>query len=159
MLKLLVIADVEGWAYDRRAKALRKYSPGHWSVDIAYANHLGSVDFSKYDVVFNIEYWLSRTIRQFVRNSGSEAVLVTSHNADHRRCHELFEQSYIVSDFITGFDFLHRGNLGWATFTFVIIFAPWFARLLILLINLPNCFTKSSSSSSFESDYYFIRPG
>ena len=100
MLKLLVMADVEGWAYDRRAKALRKYSPDHWSVDIAYANHLGSIDFSKYDVVFNIEYWLSRTIRQFVQNSGSEAVLVTSHNADHRRCHELFEQSYIVSDFI-----------------------------------------------------------
>ena len=61
----------------------------------------------------------------------------------------LLVASDIVSDFITGFDFLHRGDMGWATFTFVIIFAPWFARLLILLINLPNCFTKSSSSSSF----------
>ena len=51
----------------------------------------------------------------------------------------------IGSDIFTGFYFLESGNPKWATFTFLIILAPWLARFIILIANIPNCFQKSSS--------------
>jgi len=50
----------------------------------------------------------------------------------------------IGSDFVTGIDFIQRGDLNWGTFTLVIIFVPWFARLLLSIFDLPRCLKKNS---------------
>jgi len=44
MPKLLAIADVRGWAYDRRAQALKKYAPDDFEVDIAYIIEPGALN-------------------------------------------------------------------------------------------------------------------
>jgi glycosyltransferase involved in cell wall biosynthesis len=100
MYRLLIIADVEGWAYDRRAKAIRKYAPDDFEVDIAYIWNLEEFDFLKYDVVFNIEYACTTKVRNEIQKVNSQAVLISSHNADHRRCQERQAMSRRSADFI-----------------------------------------------------------
>lgn len=100
MYRILIIADVEGWAYDRRAKAIRKYAPEDFEVDIAYIWQMDEFDFASYDLVFNIEYACTPNVKQRIRNASSKTILVNSHNADHRRCLDRHEMSRKLADFI-----------------------------------------------------------
>jgi len=100
MHRVLIIADVPGWAYDRRARALEKYRPAGFEVDVRYVAEIRIIDFRQYDLVFNIDYSMTQHVRQWIRNQESKAKLVVSHNADHQRCHELYEMSRAHADFI-----------------------------------------------------------
>lgn len=100
MNKILIIADVPGWAYDRRAKALEKYAPSDFKVDIVYLKDVTSVDFSGYDLVFNIDYASTSHIKQAMDGSPTKAKLVVSHNADQHRCHEVYGLNSEIADFI-----------------------------------------------------------
>ena len=100
MNKILIIADVPGWAYDRRAKALKKYAPDDFEVDVTYSSGVPAVDFRAYDLVFDIEYATVSQVKQRMRNSSSKAKLVVSHNADQHRCHDLYRMNSRLADFI-----------------------------------------------------------
>lgn len=97
--RLLIIADVRGWAYEKRALALQKYAPDDFEVDITYVHEVPD-DLSVYDVVFNIEYTYTPHIKQRLRNQSAKAVLVNSHNADHQRAHERAQQSWDLADYV-----------------------------------------------------------
>lgn len=100
MSKILILADVPGWAYDRRAKALKKYAPPGWEVDIRYGCEVKSIDFRPYDLVFDIDYSAAAHTRQWMRNSGAKAKFVVSHNADQHRCHEVYHRNRRIADLI-----------------------------------------------------------
>ena len=115
MIKLLAIADVRGWAYDRRAQALKKYAPEDFEVDIAYICEHGALAvFKEFDVIYNMEYTMTRAVRSHLRNCGSKAPLVNSHNADHRRASPAFNEAREHADFIIFNNmeaFRHYGSL------------------------------------------------
>lgn len=94
MARILIIADVPGWAYERRAKALQKNAPDGFEVDIQYSKSLSGVD--SYDLVFNLEYSLTPVIKALCKKT----LLVNSHNADHRRVKDRFEMSLRFADFV-----------------------------------------------------------
>lgn len=99
MYKILIIADVRGWAYDKRAQALKKYAPDSFDVDITYVHEVPN-DMSMYDLVFNIDYSQTANIKQKLRNQSAKAKLVVSHNADHQRAHSQLETSLLMADFV-----------------------------------------------------------
>ena len=100
MNRTLIIADVPGWAYDRRARALQKYAPPDFKVDIEYGSETKSIDFCLYDLVFDIDYDMAARTKQWMRDTGSKAKLVVSHNADQHRCHEVYKVNKMFADFI-----------------------------------------------------------
>lgn len=101
MTKLLIIADVEGWAYDRRAHALKKYAPEDFEVDIKYICKKGSLDnLCGYDVVFNIDYSATRNIKGRMNGDCPKAKLVVSHNADHRRAVKAFREAQQFAHYV-----------------------------------------------------------
>jgi glycosyltransferase involved in cell wall biosynthesis len=100
MNRILILADVPGWAYDRRAKALKKYAPSGWEVDVKYGGELKLIDFLPYDLVFDIDYSAAAGTKQWLRNSGSKAKFVVSHNADERRCRELYSRNQQLADLV-----------------------------------------------------------
>jgi len=99
MHRILIIADVPGWAYDRRARSLEKYAPDDFEVEVRYVAEIPSIDFCQFDLVFNIDYSMMRHVAQRMRNQNSKAKKVVSHNADHQRCHEVHESNREVVDF------------------------------------------------------------
>ena len=101
MIDLLIIADVRGWAFERRARALQRYAPADFNVDIDYMGDAGALSgISEYDIIFNIEYGMTRRVRQALRSCQSKAPLVNSHNADHRRAKDQFDDSREMADYI-----------------------------------------------------------
>ena len=99
MPKLLIIADVRGWAYDKRAQALKKYAPDDFEVDITYIHEIPD-DLTGYDMVYNIDYSFTENLKQRLRNQEAKCKLVNSHNADHQRAHAEFERSHQHCDYI-----------------------------------------------------------
>ena len=99
MRKVLIIADVRGWAYDKRAHALKKYAPENFEVDITYVHEVPK-DLTSYDLVYNIDYSFTEHIKQRLRNQSAKAKLVNSHNADHQRAHAEFERSMQHCDYV-----------------------------------------------------------
>lgn len=99
MYRILIIADVRGWAYDKRAQALKKHAPTMFEVDVTYIHEVPE-DLSMYDLVFNIDYSQTANIKQKLRNQNAKAKLVVSHNADHQRAHSELETSLRLSDCI-----------------------------------------------------------
>jgi hypothetical protein len=104
MRRVLLVADIEGWAYDIIAKSihtkLRKYD-----ADIVYFKDLirGSkkVDASKYDVVFGF-FWYDMFMRgKYIDNLDLSKVCVDiqSHNSWLKRDIDLFTVEKILAQF------------------------------------------------------------
>jgi len=73
------IYDVEGWAYERRLLALKKYAPD----DIEFS--VGDTRFARdtpmdYDLVFLLCYGQCKRIRQHLRRVDSKALLMAGYN-------------------------------------------------------------------------------
>lgn len=96
MYRLLIIIDVErktksgtiGWAYQKRAIALRKYAPRDFHVEYItmerYRPNMGTF----FDVVFNLDYMSCKgaETRAFCKNT----VFVTSYNSDSNRRRDIW---------------------------------------------------------------------
>jgi len=97
--RLLICADVPGYAYHRRALALRKYSPDDFRVDVCYHSNARDAELfrnqqlAQYDVVFNIDYQ-SPGIGERVRRANPRAAFVLSHNRDSKSRLENWKDSY-----------------------------------------------------------------
>jgi hypothetical protein len=92
MYRCLILADVPGWAYDRRATALKKYAPPDFEVDVHYMSHLHpTVEFwRQYDLVFNLEY--AANIFSAVAAASPETRIVTSFNRNSQTRADKFQQ-------------------------------------------------------------------
>lgn len=87
MKKILIVYDIPGWAYWRRAMALQKFKPEDFEVDIVQATLINHKNAAKnYDLVFVIEYTHGELAVRKIREAGSDIPVVVSHNSDgHRR--------------------------------------------------------------------------
>ena len=74
--KILILADVRGWAYHRRAQALKKYTPADFNVTVGYTSDYSpkkgmaciAKEWSEYDLIFQIDYmshWVGGIFDQF----------------------------------------------------------------------------------------------
>lgn len=93
--KLLIIYDVDGWAYHRRAIALKKYAPSDFEVDIEPTGKLrGNFPrLGQYDICFNIDY-MTRGYRKMILKYKLKTILVISHNRDSQSRLEYWGDSY-----------------------------------------------------------------
>lgn len=56
MAKILLVPDVPGWAWDRRARSLQKYAPPNYQVDVIYGDSWTKQLASKYDAVLQFSW-------------------------------------------------------------------------------------------------------
>jgi len=65
----------------------------------------------------------------------------------------------IFSDIFTANDFFSRGHFYWGIFTIVPIFAPFFARVVLVIANLTRCWkrdTENNYSFTFSKERFAI---
>lgn len=95
-IRLLIVYDVPGWAYWRRAEALRKYAPKDFDVEVAAVAELANLSGRKYDVVFNLEY----TAPGIARRMFNSSISVVSYNVDRNRNTERWGPVVSESDWV-----------------------------------------------------------
>lgn len=99
-MKVLVVYDIPGWAYWRRANAIQKFAPADVEVDIADCMNAKWQRCNRYDVIFLIEYTHALIARKMLTKHGSKTPLVISHNSDSRRRHELWKKVTTNADYV-----------------------------------------------------------
>jgi glycosyltransferase involved in cell wall biosynthesis len=87
-MKVLIVADVPGWAYERRALALQKYAPEDISVDVCYIAGgmpaYARMDYNEYDLIFNLDYSSVFHVEHRLKKSGCLKPFVVSYNRDSK---------------------------------------------------------------------------
>jgi glycosyltransferase involved in cell wall biosynthesis len=73
-----LLFDREGWAYHRRAEALRKYAPDHWQVELALGNRKTFPDDSP-DIWLQPSYNCTMRLRDHIKRRGDRGVIVTNY--------------------------------------------------------------------------------
>lgn len=119
--RLMVIYDVSfetpdgeiGWAYWRRALAIQKYAPPHWTVDIFQYNAVPWETCGNYDLVFNLEYCGVNRHRVKGNPPNANVPLVVSYNSDGNRRREYWPPALSQADFLIvnnqhAFDYFER---------------------------------------------------
>ena len=91
--KILIIYDVPGWAYWRRAMALKKYAPNDFVVDLSSNDEVKRKDFRNYQLVFNLDYMV-RGYDKRIQRERLNTILVISHNRDPYGPRVSFPDSY-----------------------------------------------------------------
>jgi len=91
--KILIIYDVPGWAYARRATALKKYAPDDFDVDICSSNEGRTANLGNYQLIFNLDY-MTRGYDRMIQGQGLNTILVISHNRGSKSRLEQFPDSY-----------------------------------------------------------------
>ena len=79
MKRALLLYDVTFWAYWRRAKALQKYAPPDWTIDVAlgYGNAMRKHD---YDVILQLYFSNVHGVRAMARKLDRRAKIVCGYN-------------------------------------------------------------------------------
>lgn len=106
--RLMVVYDVSfstdhgeiGWAYWRRAKAIQKYAPEHWSVDIFQYSAVPWEACGAYDLVFNLEYAGVNRHRVKGHRPNENVPLIVSYNSDGNRRQEYWKPALGQADFL-----------------------------------------------------------
>lgn len=114
MKKLLIVYDVRGWAYERRANALKRYAPDDWRVQIVPIRELRDEMVAESNVVFNLEYAGAGDVSQRIKACGlNRPAYAVSYNSDSRRRAEFWEKvtatgAFVVCNNKEVFDFHKR---------------------------------------------------
>lgn len=96
--RVLICADVPGWAYHRRAVALQKNAPDDFDVTVCYHSNapreqrFANQPLRSFDLIFNLCYMTN--IERPLRQAQSNAILVISHNRDSKSRLEKWKDSY-----------------------------------------------------------------
>lgn len=90
MHKLLILYDVPGWAFHRRALALQKYAPADFDVTIAAWPDVSTAP--QYDLVFQLD---NSALRRF-----SDKPHVFSWNSDPNRRQSRWERTHRFADWV-----------------------------------------------------------
>lgn len=104
--KVLVVYDIAktyddgvtlGWAYWRRAAALKRHAPRDIEIDLCAIGDLHrQLGSKKYDLVFNMEY--AAPSGDTIRRHG--AIAMVSYNSDERRRHEFWRKAHRDTDWL-----------------------------------------------------------
>lgn len=118
-LKVLIVYDVHvdtpkgrlGWAFYNRAKALQKYAPDEFDVEIMPVKDFNDQSPIGFHLVFNLEY--AADLRPQVKRAGYGIVYVVSYNADARRRQDWWGRISLQADWVICnnkevFEFHHR---------------------------------------------------
>lgn len=101
--RILIVYDVPGWAYHRRAMALQKYAPPDFEVIICDAKSLPRSDIlqRRFDLVFELDYFQIGTWRRLREQMpGKPVPLVVSFNKDHYSKQAEFEHAVLGADIV-----------------------------------------------------------
>lgn len=100
-MRLLILYDREGFAYHRRAEALKKYAPPDFKVTLTTVGNDARRELYKAaDVIFLLDYAYSVKIREDMREDGADGPLVVSFNAGPLRRRGMWERVYGSADFV-----------------------------------------------------------
>jgi len=96
--KLLILYDTVGWAYYHRAKALQKYRPNDFHVDIdnKYSIRLRS----QYDIIFQLCYSYVKPLRQYVDKHKYKCKILSSFNIGWNHRNEWLKSTITYSDMV-----------------------------------------------------------
>lgn len=126
MHRILIVYDVSGrtkdgqeygWAYWRRAVALRKYAPSDFSIEICPSAKVPWNRVSEFDLAFNLEYAIPNMYVEWVRNGGLKKPFLISFNSDSRRRRHYWPpvqkiakspNGFVVFNNVEAFDFYGR---------------------------------------------------
>jgi glycosyltransferase involved in cell wall biosynthesis len=89
-----------GWAYWRRAEALKKYAPPDFSVDIFQYSEMPWQKCGEYDLVFQIEYASINAKSIKGNHPNVDVPVVVSYNSDARRRQAYWHPAFVQSDFL-----------------------------------------------------------
>jgi glycosyltransferase involved in cell wall biosynthesis len=98
-MKLLILYDRDGWAYCRRAEALRKHSPEGWQVTVARLGTSWPDMGSPADITLLLDYASIVPIRHRMIH-GWTCPLVVSFNAGPMRRRGMWQRVYDAADFV-----------------------------------------------------------
>lgn len=99
-MRVVVVYDIPGWAYWRRASAIKKYAPQGWSIESLPLAEFWHYDYSQTDVLFNLEYTIAPEVNSRIRGKYPHLKIVTGHNCASDRKPGMWEQSLKCSDLI-----------------------------------------------------------
>ena len=101
MHRVLIVYDVPGWAYWRRAVALQKNAPDDFEVEIAESRDATRNVRLLADVqlIYNLDY-MTQGYKRLIRQYGLDTKLVISHNRDSKSRLENWKDSYGPSDYL-----------------------------------------------------------
>lgn len=106
-MRLLILYDRNGWAYERRAKALLKHTQKGWNTTIAFSgtpfcSTLLPVASGRrqFDAVFLLDYAMAATVRERMRNQNWGCPLIVSFNTGPMRRRGMWQQVYDAADFV-----------------------------------------------------------
>ena len=113
MPKLLIIYDVDGWAYHHRAAALKKWRPWHWEVYLTKVADLRRTDIDCSDVVLLLDYANRSTVTAMVQSTSAKYVM--SFNADIGRRTDWWDSCCEAADHIIAVNWDRYVNKGSAS--------------------------------------------
>ncbi len=94
---ILIVYDVDGWAYHFRSQALMKYAPKDFSVTIA-SSFKELLHKEDYHLVFFLPYCHVNQLRAYCNQIGKNPVIVTSFNVGWGYANDWLEQARKYSD-------------------------------------------------------------
>ncbi len=100
MKRILLIYDIENWAYHIRCVNLQRHAPADFDVDIARIGRTTWQQLGEYDLCFNLEYTSGHGFRRRINSMKLKTILVMSHNRDSRSRLEFFPDSYTPADWL-----------------------------------------------------------
>lgn len=111
MYRILIIHDVEHalpngerlqWAYARRSETLVRYAPPDMHIDRVSHQELSAryTMLNQYDLVFALDYMMSRSYKRLMLRYRSKAPLVVSFNKDARSRHRDWLETCTCADFV-----------------------------------------------------------
>lgn len=99
--RVLIVADVEGWAYWKRACALKKYAPEDFEVTVRCdVNKPPEHELWKYDLVYLLDYALANIWKNAMKRAAGDVPFVVSYNKDRGSRTRQFRATMKHADFV-----------------------------------------------------------
>lgn len=100
--RVLIVYDVPGWAYHRRAMALQKHAPDDFEVFICPNRMVPfpGIQTRKFDLIFELDYFQARMWQRYREKLGLDFPLIVSFNKDHNSKVLEFEVAVAAADIV-----------------------------------------------------------
>jgi len=96
----LVVYDRTGWAYHRRAMALKKHAPPGVLVTTAAYSDVNWTTLAPFNVILLLDYAQTARVRQAITESGWKGTFVVSYSADTRRRQDWWPTVCSLADWV-----------------------------------------------------------
>jgi hypothetical protein len=97
---VLIVYDVDGWAFHHEASALRRYAPSDIEVHISARDNVGWDEVGRYDLVFWLPALQLSRARAELSRRGLDVPLVASYNRGPYKDNDLWLSTLTLADFV-----------------------------------------------------------